>query len=208
MLLQMLLHLFYLWCQFLCLHFSEGFIPNSISIGLDGQFAPWVGALIPDIKQTILLIAEEGKEEETVTRLARVGYDNVIGFLKGSFTTWQNEGKETDTINRINAEEFAATFETEKPVVIDVRRITEFNAEHVEAAINIPLDEINNNLAQFSKEQPFIIHCAGGYRSMIAASILKARGWNNFTDVIGGFAAICKTNVTKTAYVCPSTLKK
>ena len=188
--------------------FSEGFIPNSISIGLDGQFAPWVGALIPDIKQTILLIAEEGKEEETVTRLARVGYDNVIGFLKGNFTAWQNEGKETDTIKRINAEEFATTFETEKPVVIDVRRITEFDAEHVENAVNIPLDEINNNLAQFSKEQPFIIHCAGGYRSMIAASILKARGWNNFTDVIGGFAAICKTNVTKTAYVCPSTLKK
>ncbi len=187
--------------------FSEGFIPNSINIGLDGQFAPWVGALIPDIKQPILLIVEVGKEEETVTRLARVGYDNVIGYLKGGFITWKNANKEIDTVNRLSAEVLETELNAGKPILIDVRKTTEYNAEHVEGAINIPLDDMNNNLAQFPKKQPFIIHCAGGYRSMMAASILKARGWDNFVDVVGGFAAISKTNVVKTAFVCPSTFK-
>lgn len=188
--------------------FSQGFIPNSINIGLDGQFAPWVGALIPDIKQTILLIAEDGKEEETVTRLARVGYDNVIGFLKGGFTAWKIAKKEIDTINRITAETLATTSKADMPVLIDVRRATEYDAEHVEGAISIPLDDINSNLIAFPKDQPFIIHCGGGYRSMIAASILKARGWDNFSDVVGGFVAISKTNAQKTTFVCPSTLPK
>jgi glyoxylase-like metal-dependent hydrolase (beta-lactamase superfamily II)/rhodanese-related sulfurtransferase len=187
--------------------FANGFVPNSINIGLDGQFAPWVGALIPDVKQTLLLITDNGLEEETITRLARVGYDNVIGFLEGGFEAWEKSGKETDSVQRLTAAEFEHKFINEKPVVIDVRKPGEFAAEHVTGAINIPLDFINEELAQFPKSIPFIMHCAGGYRSMIAASILKARGWDNFTDVIGGFAAISNTKVPKTAYVCPTTLK-
>jgi hydroxyacylglutathione hydrolase len=187
--------------------FANGFVPNSINIGLDGQFAPWVGALIPDVKQTLLLITDNGLEEETITRLARVGYDNVIGFLEGGFEAWEKSGKETDSVQRLTAAEFEHKFINEKPVVIDVRKPGEFAAEHVTGAINIPLDFINEELAQFPKSTPFIMHCAGGYRSMIAASILKARGWDNFTDVIGGFAAISNTKVPKTAYVCASTLK-
>lgn len=187
--------------------FSEGFIPNSINIGIDGQFAPWVGALIPDIKQNILLVTDAGKEEEAITRLARVGYDNVIGYLDGGFENWKNANKEIDTINRIDAINFETLYNAEKPVVIDVRKIGEFTAEHIENAINVPLDYINENLAQFPKDKPFVIHCAGGYRSMMAASILKARGWDNFKEVAGGFSAISKTSVPKTNYVCPSTLK-
>ncbi len=185
------------------MEFSKGFIPNSISIGLEGQFAPWVGALIPDVKQEILLITEPGKEEETVKRLARVGYDYVIGYLVGGIEAWKNAGKEVDSIGRITAEEFATQFE-EKPIVIDVRKPGEFSSEHVENAISIPLDFINNHMSEFPKEQPFIIHCAGGYRSIIAGSILKSRGFNNFVDVIGGYGAISKTEVPKTDFVCPT----
>lgn len=187
--------------------FSEGFIPNSINIGIDGQFAPWVGALIPDIKQNILLVTDAGKEEETITRLARVGYDNVIGYLDGGFETWKNANKEIDTINRIDAVNFETLYNAESPMIIDVRKPGEFTAEHIENAINVPLDYINENLAQFPKDRNFVIHCAGGYRSMMAASILKARGWDNFKEVAGGFSAISKTSVAKTNYVCPSTLK-
>jgi hydroxyacylglutathione hydrolase len=187
--------------------FSEGFVPNSINIGLDGQFAPWVGALIPDIKQQILLITDVGKEEETITRLARVGYDFVIGYLKGGFEAWKEAGMETDSISRMSADEFATQF-AQSPIVIDVRKPSEFAAEHVDGAKNIPLDYINEDLAEFPKDQPFIIHCAGGYRSIIAASILKARGWDNFIDVAGGFSAIAKTNVPRTDFVCPTTLRK
>lgn len=184
--------------------FKDGFIPNSINIGLDGQFAPWVGALIPDVKQQILLIAELGKEEETIMRLARVGYDYVIGYLDGSFDTWKNSGKEVDTIHRISADEFASKVDINKDKIVDVRREGEFEAEHVENANNIPLDFINDNIASFPKNEHFFLHCAGGYRSMITASILKARGWNNFTEVAGGFGAISKTNVPKTSFVCQS----
>jgi hydroxyacylglutathione hydrolase len=187
--------------------FAQSFVPNSINIGLDGQFAPWVGALIPDVKQEILLITDEGREEEAITRLARVGYDYVIGFLKGGVAAWTQVGKETDSVNRISAEQFAEKF-TQKPIVIDVRKDGEFAAEHVDGAKHISLDYINEHLAGFPKNEPFIIHCAGGYRSMIAASILKARGWDNFVDVEGGYGAISKTNVPRTDYVCPSTLKK
>ena len=123
-------------------------------------------------------------------------------------TEWKNADKGIDTVNRISASAFATRFNADNPVVIDIRRTSEYSAEHVEGAINIPLDDINNNLTQFPKEQPFIIHCGSGYRTMIAASILKARGWENFADVVGGLAAISKTNVAKSAYVCPSTLKK
>lgn len=188
------------------MEFSKEFIPNSISIGLEGQFAPWVGALIPDVKQEILLVTEPGKEEETVKRLARVGYDYVIGYLDGGIEAWKNAGKEVDIIGRITAEEFATKF-TEKPIVIDVRKPGEFSGEHVADALSIPLDFINNHMAEFPKEEPFILHCAGGYRSIIAGSILKARGFNNFVDVIGGYGAISKTDVPRTDFVCPSTKK-
>ena len=188
------------------MEFSKQLVPNSISIGLEGQFAPWVGALIPDVKQEILLITEQGKEEETVKRLARVGYDYVIGYLDGGIEAWINAGKEIDSIGRITADEFATQF-TEKPIVIDVRKPGEFSGEHVENAISIPLDFMNEHMAEFPKEQPFILHCAGGYRSIIAGSILKSRGFNNFVDVIGGYGAISKTNVTRTDFVCPSTKK-
>lgn len=187
--------------------FSEGFIPNSINIGLDGQFAPWVGAMLPDVKQELLLVTDKDQEEETIKRLARVGYDQVIGFLKGSFDAWKEAGKEVDTVTRITAEDFAERLKKE-PIVIDVRKPGEFAAEHVDGAKSIPLDFINEDMAQFPKEEPFIIHCAGGYRSMIAASILKSRGYDNFLEVIGGFSAISKTDVPKTDYVCPSTLRK
>lgn len=184
--------------------FKDGFVPNSINIGLDGQFAPWVGALIPDVKQQILLIAEKGKEEETIMRLARVGYDYVIGYLDGSFESWRASGKEFDTINRITAEEFASKVDVIKDKVIDVRRESEYNAEHIENANNVPLDFINENIASFPKDEHFFMHCAGGYRSMIAASILKSRGWDNFTEVAGGYSAISKTNVPVTNFECQS----
>jgi hydroxyacylglutathione hydrolase len=187
--------------------FSEGFIPNSVNIGLDGQFAPWVGAMLPDVKQELLVITDAGKEEETIKRLARVGYDHVIGFLEGGFDAWKNAGNEVDTVTRITADDFAERFKT-APIVIDVRKPGEFAAEHVDGAKSIPLDFINEDMAQFPKEEPFIIHCAGGYRSMIAASILKSRGYDNFIEVVGGFNAIAKTAVPKTDYVCPTTLRK
>jgi len=187
--------------------FSEGFIPNSINIGLDGQFAPWVGAMLPDVKQELLLVTDLGQEEETIKRLARVGYDHVLGYLNGGFDAWKNAGNEVDTVTRITAEEFAEKFKKE-PIVIDVRKPGEFAAEHVDGAKSIPLDFINEDMAQFPKEDAFILHCAGGYRSMIAASILKSRGYDNFIEVIGGFGAISKTEVPKTDYVCPSTLRK
>jgi glyoxylase-like metal-dependent hydrolase (beta-lactamase superfamily II)/rhodanese-related sulfurtransferase len=186
--------------------FSEGFVPNSINIGLDGQFAPWVGALIPTVKQELLIITEEGQEEETIKRLARVGYDHVIGYLKGGFKAWKEAEKETDIIKRITADEFAESYKN-KPLVIDVRRPGEFTAEHVDGAKSLPLDFINDEMSDFPKDQPFIIHCAGGYRSMIAASILKSRGIDNFIEVAGGYNAIAKTAVPRTDYVCPSTLK-
>ena len=186
--------------------FSAGFIPNSINIGLDGQFAPWVGAMIPDVKQQILLIADQGREEEAVKRLARVGYDYVIGFLDGGFDSWKSAGKEMDSIDRISADDFANMYEG-KPNIIDVRKPGEYTAEHVDGAKSIPLDFINTEMSSFPKDEPFIIHCAGGYRSMIAASILKSRGFDNFKEVAGGYGAISKTNVPRTDYVCPSTLK-
>ena len=185
--------------------FAKGFVPNGINIGLDSNFAMWVGEMIPDIKQTILLIAAPGTEEESIIRLSRVGYDNTIGYLKGGFPAWKAAGKEVDTVDRINAAEFAKRY-TSDPVVIDVRKQSEFDSEHVVGAINVPLNQINKHLAQFPKDKPFIVHCAGGYRSMIAASILKQRGWDNFVDVEGGFGAIKDTDVKRTEYVCPSTL--
>jgi len=186
--------------------FAKGFIPNSINIGLDGNFAMWVGEMILDIQQEILLVTENGKEEETLIRLSRVGYDYTIGYLEGSFEAWEKAGKEVDTIHRITSEQLEAQMAREQALVIDVRKHSEFDSEHLVDAVNIPLNEINNRLAEFPKEKPFIIHCAGGYRSIIAASILKQRGWDNFVDVSDGFVGIKNTKLPRTNYVCPTTL--
>ena len=185
---------------------AKGYIPNSINIALDGSFAMWVGEMISDIKQEILLVTYEGKEEEAIIRLSRVGYDNTIGYLKGSFDAWKSAAKEIETVNRITAEEFVKKQASENPIVIDVRKKSEFDSQHVVGAINIPLNQINSHLSEFPKDKPFILNCAGGYRSMIAASLLKQRGFDNFTDVIGGFTEIAKTDVPTTNYVCPTTL--
>ncbi len=186
--------------------FAKGFVPNSINIGLDGNFAMWVGELIPDIKQEMLIIAEPGREEEAVTRLARVGYDFAIGFLEGGFDAWKQAGKEIDTVNRITPEELASKAKSQDVLVFDVRKKSEFDSEHLLIAHNTPLNQLNNHLAEFPKDKPFVLHCAGGYRSMIAASMLKQRGWDNFVDVIGGFGELAKTDIPKSEYVCPTTL--
>ena len=187
--------------------FIKGHIPRSIFIGIDGSFAPWVGALIVDVTQPILLVTPKGRDEEVVTRLSRVGFDNVIGYLEGGFEAWQENGMEYDTIKSISADEFAIDFENKKNVVFDVRREGEFIAEHVDGAQNTQLDYINNYLSEFPENDTFYVHCAGGYRSVIAASILKSRGIHNLIDVAGGYAAIKKTSVPRTDYVCPSTIK-
>ena len=186
--------------------FAKGFIPNSINIGLDGNFAMWVGEMISDIQQEILLVTEIGKEDEALIRLSRVGYDRTIGYLNGSFEAWEKSGKQMDTINRISATELEKQLAPQKTVVIDVRKQSEFDSEHLVGAINIPMNEINNRLSEFPKDKPFVLHCAGGYRSIIAASILKQRGWDNFVDVSDGFAGIKNTQLPKTNYVCPTTL--
>lgn len=184
--------------------FAKGFIPQSVNIGLNGDFAPWVGAMIVDVKQPILLVTDAGQEEEAVTRLSRVGFDYVLGHLKGGFATWKNSGKETDTVKRITAGEFANRFETGKSVVVDVRKESEYAAEHVEDAYSKPLAYINDWINNVDPQQHFFLHCAGGYRSMIAASILQARGYRNFTEVEGGFAATGQTKVPKTDFICQS----
>lgn len=186
--------------------FAKGFIPNSINIGLNGNFAMWVGEMIPSVKQEILLVTYPGKEEEAITRLARVGYDNTIGFLKDGFDSWVEANKEFDSVGRITAKELETDYMTKKSLVIDVRKKSEFDSEHVIDAVNVPLNEINKHLAEIPRDKPFIVHCAGGYRSMIAASILKQRGWDNFVDVLGGFKDIAETEIPKTDYVCPTTL--
>jgi glyoxylase-like metal-dependent hydrolase (beta-lactamase superfamily II)/rhodanese-related sulfurtransferase len=187
--------------------FALGHIPNSINIGIDGSFAMWVGELILDIQQEILIVAENNeKVEEVIIRLSRVGYDHAIGYLEGGFDAWKNAGKEIDVVNRITAEQLEKQYNEEKQIIIDVRKVSEFQSEHLVDAVNIPLNVMNDHLAEFPKDKAFILHCAGGYRSMIAASMLKQRGFDNFVDVIGGFAEIKNTTIPKTDYVCPSTL--
>ena len=186
--------------------FVNGHIPGSIFIGLDGQFAPWVGALITDIQQPILIIAPQGREEETIIRLARVGYDNTLGYLNGGFETWKKEGMEVDTVQQVSAETFAENMKNSPLAVFDVRKPGEYQASHLEEAIHTPLDFLNDSIDKFPSEEPYYIHCAGGYRSLIAASILKARGHHNMIDVAGGFGAIKKTELKTTDFVCPSTL--
>jgi len=187
--------------------FANGFIPNSLNIGLESNFAMWVGELIPDLQQEILLVAENHeKVEEAIIRLSRVGYDHTIGYLEGGFEAWTNAGKQVDTVNRITAEELEDLEEIHETPIFDVRKKSEYDSEHLLGAINIPLNEINARLAEFPKHKHFVLHCLGGYRSMIASSILKQRGFENFTDVIGGFNEIKLTNLPITNYVCPTTL--
>ena len=186
--------------------FGKGHIPKSIFIGINGGFAPWVGALILDSKQPIILVTPEGREEETIKRLARVGYDNTLGYLAGGFDSWKNAGLEFDTVASVTAEELETKIE-EKAPVFDVRKPGEYDAEHILDVPSTPLDFLNNHLSEFPKEEDFYLHCAGGYRSMIAASILKARGYHNVVNVLGGFSAIKNTGIKTTHYVCPSTLK-
>ena len=187
--------------------FAQGFVPNSINIGINGQFAPWVGALIPDIKQEILLVTDDGREEEVITRLARVGYDFTIGFLKGGFNAWKEAGKETDQIRSVSPDELADKLNTESVNILDVRKNSEYLSEHIIDAENAPLDFINDSMAKIDKNKTYYVHCAGGYRSMIFVSILRARGYDNLIDVKTGFKAIKESGkFSLTEYVCPTTL--
>ncbi len=188
--------------------FAKEFIPNSVNIGIDGSFAVWVGTMIPDVKQEILVVADEGREEEVITRLARVGYDFSLGFLKGGMDAWKAAGKETDAIKSITAEELAEIRkENPEAAILDVRKKSEFDSEHVKDAENAPLDYINDSMAQIDKDKEYFVHCAGGYRSMVFTSVLRARGFDKLVDVKGGFKSIKDSGEFEvTDYVCPTTL--
>jgi glyoxylase-like metal-dependent hydrolase (beta-lactamase superfamily II)/rhodanese-related sulfurtransferase len=186
--------------------FAKGFIPNSINIGIDGNFAPWVGTLIPDVKQQILIVAEQGREEEVVTRLARVGYDFCIGFLEGGFEAWQAAGLDVDLVQQVDVDQLNELV-AKGANILDVRKKSEYDSEHVVDAENAPLDFVNDSMQQINKNKNYYVHCAGGYRSMIFISILKARGFDNLVDVKGGFKAIKESGKFKvTDYVCPTTM--
>lgn len=186
--------------------FIKGFIPQSIFIGLGGTFAPWVGALIKDIEQPILLVVPEGKAEETITRLSRVGFDNVLGYLEGGFESWKTSGKEVDTLQSVSAEVLEQKI-NENALVFDVRKPGEYTAEHIENVPSTPLDFLNDHIAEFPTDQDFYLHCAGGYRSVIASSILKARGFHKVIDVAGGYGAIKKTGIKRTDVISCSSSK-
>jgi hydroxyacylglutathione hydrolase len=187
--------------------FNKGFIPNAINICIDGSFATWSGTLIPSVTQEILIIADENREEEVITRLARVGYDNVLGYLKGGFEAWKNSGKEIDSIRSINAAElFEIQKKTPSPI-LDVRKVSEYNSEHLVDAINVPLDFLNESMVKIDRDKTHYVHCASGYRSMVFISILQARGYRNLIDVAGGFNALKESHFFKISdYVCPTTL--
>jgi glyoxylase-like metal-dependent hydrolase (beta-lactamase superfamily II)/rhodanese-related sulfurtransferase len=184
--------------------FSKGFVPQSINIGISGDFAPWVGALIADVNQPIVLVTDIGKEEETVTRLSRVGFDAVLGHLKGGFEAWKSAGFDVDTVHRITAAQFENEVKISESKVVDIRRESEYEAEHIEDAYSKPLAYINDWVKDINPNEHFFMHCAGGYRSMIAASILQARGYRNFSEIEGGFNAIAATNLPKTDFMCAS----
>ncbi|MES2863464.1 MAG: MBL fold metallo-hydrolase [Bacteroidota bacterium] len=184
--------------------FAKGFVPQAINIGINGDFAPWVGALIADVNQPIALITEIGKETETVTRLSRVGFDNILGHLKGGFDAWKAAGFDVDTVNRISAQQFEKEVKIGESTIIDTRKEGEYEAEHVEEAYSRPLAYINNWVKDINPNEHFFLHCAGGYRSMIAASILQARGYRNFSEIDGGFNAIAKTELPRTNFICQS----
>jgi len=186
--------------------FRDGFIPNAIFIGLDGNFAPWVGALIPDLKQAILFIAPEGREEEVVTRLSRVGYDNTLGYLQGGMTAWKQAGKELDTIESVTVAQLADRYDS-VATILDVRNPSEYLSQHLSRSENFPLDYVNNNMNRLDRKQTYHLHCKGGYRSIITASILRARGFEDLVDIKGGWNEIeQEERLPKTDYVCPTTL--
>ncbi len=180
--------------------FARGYIPGSIFIGIDDNFAPWVGALIPDLKQAILFVCDEGREEEVVTRLSRVGYDNAIGYLKGGFEAWKASGGEVETVEEVTAGEFAKRYRKGDVNLLDVRRVSEYNAQHVRGAQHFPLDFISRNMSEIDRDKTYYVHCAGGYRSMIAISILKSRGFENLINIKGGFKALKETDVAMTEF--------
>jgi glyoxylase-like metal-dependent hydrolase (beta-lactamase superfamily II)/rhodanese-related sulfurtransferase len=188
--------------------FAKSFVPNAINIGIDGSFAVWVGTMIPDVRQELLIIADKGKEEEVITRLARVGYDHALGFLSGGMDAWEAAGKETDFISSVNVDELEKiTSENPDNTVLDVRKASEHFSEHVEDSQNLPLDYINDNMGEIDKDKTYLVHCAGGYRSMVFCSVLRARGYDNLINVKGGFDAIKKSGKFKvTDYVCPTTM--
>jgi glyoxylase-like metal-dependent hydrolase (beta-lactamase superfamily II)/rhodanese-related sulfurtransferase len=183
-------------------------IPGSIFIGLDDNFAPWAGTLISDLKQPILFLADEGREEEVVIRLSRVGFDNTVGYLEDGMTAWKEAGFEVGIIKEINAEEFATLYEMDNKHInlLDARRKSEFDSEHLVGAENFPLDFINNNMSQLDRNKKYYIHCAGGYRSVIMSSILKSRGYDNVVNIRGGYKALSQTGLKKTKYTEPTTM--
>ncbi|MDX1684584.1 MAG: MBL fold metallo-hydrolase [Saprospiraceae bacterium] len=187
--------------------FAKEHIPNSIFIGIDGSFAPWVGALITDIEQPIVIVAPEGREEEVVMRLSRVGYDNTLGYLKGGIEAWKEAGKEVDNVSGVTADELAEKMNGEiDGDILDVRKPTEYLSQHIKGAINFPLDYINSNMDRLEKDKKYFLHCLGGYRSMITASILKSRGYHDLVDIKEGWEAIEPSDIEKTEYVCPTTM--
>lgn len=186
--------------------FVQGYIPGAMFIGIDDTFAPWAGAIITDLNTPILIVAEPGREEEVVTRLSRVGYDNTIGFLKGGFASWVNAGKPVDTIEQIAPKDLAALYETEHVNVLDVRKQSEYESRHIEGFRNLPLDFINENASELDKNGRYYVHCAGGYRSVIASSIYKRQGIRNVVNIVGGFKALSETNLPMTEYVEPTTM--
>lgn len=186
--------------------FAKAHIPGSLQIGLQGNFAPWVGEVIPDIQQKIVLITEENSIEEAIIRLSRIGYDQTIGYVANGFATWQNANLPVGSVTRISAQQLEQQFSLYPYPIIDVRKRSEYQAEHLVNAINIPLNELENRISELTNQQPFYLHCAGGYRSMIAASMLKRHNIHNFIEIEDGFAGLQKTNLAKTAYVCPTSM--
>jgi glyoxylase-like metal-dependent hydrolase (beta-lactamase superfamily II)/rhodanese-related sulfurtransferase len=187
--------------------FAKGFIPNSINIGVDGSFASWVGTLVKDVKQEILLVTDPGREEEVITRLARVGFDNVLGYLEGGFNAWKNDGQEVDTIDTVTVSELAKKMESGDINILDVRRASEYNSEHLVGAKNVPLDYINQNMSEVDKDKTWYVHCRSGYRAMVFCSIMRARGYNNLIDVAGAFSEMKENGAFElTDYVCPTTM--
>jgi rhodanese-related sulfurtransferase len=186
--------------------FTKGFIPGSLFVGIDDNFAPWVGALITDLKTPLLIVAEEGREEEVVTRLARVGYDNAVGFLKGGFEAWKASGNAIDSIVDVTATDIAKNYAPGELNILDVRKESEYNSEHIQGVENFPLDFINQNIDELDKSKKYYLHCAGGYRSVIAGSIFKQHGIKDVVNIEGGFNALKDTTLPKTEYVEPTTM--
>lgn len=187
--------------------FAKGFIPNSINIGIDGSFASWVGTLVKDVKQEIIIVTEPGREEEVITRLSRVGFDHTLGYLQGGFDAWKEAGKEIDMIESISVDVLAEKMKSEEVNILDVRRSSGFNSEHVKGALNVPLDYINENMSKVDKNKTWYVNCRSGYRSMVFTSILRARGYDNLIDVKGGFISIKESGAFElTDYVCPTTM--